>query len=236
MIRSKSFIVGCTLAALLSLGMIVASQSASAFDAAADFSTNSNPNGVWSYGWSSTLGGTFNTYTNVDVTPPGFERRYSGLSFDGWPGVERNSTGSNVFDASTLNDLQAGQLALVPGAGGQDSIVRWTAPAAGTFSIATSFIETEQDANSVDVHVLTNNVSIFNAIMSGFGNPTSFAAVVTVQLGETIDFVVGPNGFQPDDTTGLSATVVPEPGTVLLVGLGVGGLVVTQSRRKKSTP
>jgi hypothetical protein len=29
------------------------------FNAAADFSATKNPNGVWSYGWSPTLGGTF---------------------------------------------------------------------------------------------------------------------------------------------------------------------------------
>lgn len=33
------------------------------YDAAADFSPTSNPNGVWSYGWSATLGGAFQLYT-----------------------------------------------------------------------------------------------------------------------------------------------------------------------------
>ena len=39
------------------------------YDAAADFSPTNNPNGVWSYGWSSSLGSTFNldvSSTTVD--------------------------------------------------------------------------------------------------------------------------------------------------------------------------
>src|SRR3974377_1091628 len=34
------------------------------YDAAGEFSTNSNPNGHWSYGWSATLGGALTLYTD----------------------------------------------------------------------------------------------------------------------------------------------------------------------------
>ena len=38
------------------------------YDAVKDFSIQSNPNGVWSYGWESTLGSTLNLYTVTDTT------------------------------------------------------------------------------------------------------------------------------------------------------------------------
>jgi hypothetical protein len=41
------------------LGLLLASAAqATTFDIHTDFSTASNPNGVWSYGYSTTLGGT----------------------------------------------------------------------------------------------------------------------------------------------------------------------------------
>ncbi len=39
---------------------------ASAFDVAADFSPTQNPNGVWTYGYSTTSGSPFITYVDFD--------------------------------------------------------------------------------------------------------------------------------------------------------------------------
>ena len=48
--------------ASLGSGLTAASEVAS-YDLSRDFSIASNPNGVWSYGWKSTLTGAFNIFT-----------------------------------------------------------------------------------------------------------------------------------------------------------------------------
>lgn len=40
------------------------------FNVASDFSLTNNPNGAWRYGWSSSLGSSFNLYNNVGKLTP----------------------------------------------------------------------------------------------------------------------------------------------------------------------
>ncbi len=191
-----------------------------AFDAASEFSASVNPNGVWSYGWSTNLGSAFQLYTTTDVEN-GFDRWTGNLSLDGHPSVYHNGTGSTITVPSTLQTLQAGQLAEHPGSGGQYALVRWTAPTAGNFSITTSFFGVDQNGASVDVHVLRNSIAIFNGTVTGFNVPTSFFTNIVVGAGDTIDFAVGygSNGTYFDDLTGLSAEIIPEPTTLLLTAV-----------------
>src|SRR5437867_3773982 len=84
-------------------------------DLVADFSIGSNPNGNWSYGWSETLGGTFNldptsTSSHLGTGLSGWE---SGLGGEGNPWVLYNGTGSPASVAPT-EAIQPGQLALNP--------------------------------------------------------------------------------------------------------------------------
>src|SRR5436305_3221564 len=49
------------------------------YDLSADFSTNANPGGAWSYGWKSTLDGAFTLYARH-----GFELQDGGGQWDYW--------------------------------------------------------------------------------------------------------------------------------------------------------
>src|SRR6266478_201865 len=60
MTTSKKSALISTVATLLSLVVITLPGTASAFSAAADFSSSNNPNGAWSYGYTYGLGATFN--------------------------------------------------------------------------------------------------------------------------------------------------------------------------------
>src|SRR5688572_30814970 len=42
--------------------------SGATYDLSSQFSLSSNPNGVWSYGWSPTIGGTFTSITSKQAT------------------------------------------------------------------------------------------------------------------------------------------------------------------------
>ena len=209
---------------------------ASAYDVGADFSTASNPNGVWSYGWSTTLGAAFNLDTSNTTSAygqSGLGGWFSSQTAEGNPDALHNSTASPITIGSTT--YQPGQLTLNPNDknASEYSVVRWTAPSSGSFSIAATFSGASSIGDSVDVHILRNGVSIFDSIV--FPNPTSYSAAQNLTAGDTIDFAVGfgSNGNDHEDTTTLAATIVPEPGTSGLVGAGLGCLFVLGFLKRK---
>src|ERR1700689_3164797 len=75
---------------LLCLMVIALPHAALADDASADFSTSNDPNGAWSYGWSTTLGSAFtldasNTTAAYGLT--GLGGWFAGVSPEGVPSV-----------------------------------------------------------------------------------------------------------------------------------------------------
>ena len=104
-----------------------------------------------------------------------------------------------------------------PGPNGERSVVRWTAPAAGTYQIAAIFrgLRLDNCGQTVDVHVLHNGTELYRADISSGRDVRSFLGTRTVDVGDTVDFQVGPG---PDsyvcDSTGLKATIGPAVETV----------------------
>jgi hypothetical protein len=218
---------------------------ATIYDVAADFSATNNPNGVWRYGWSSTLTSDLNLYPD-----PG--KFYDDIDFwvdfghtDGSPpNVAHNGTGITNDTHNTITWLP-GQFSLHPGNIGEYSHACWTAPYAGTFDIASTFTGIDKGTygnppgywgTTTDVHVLhksgDNSISLFDGAVNGFGNTSSFSTTVSAGMGDIIDFAVGYGSNQnyTCDTTALSATIVPEPATICLLGLG--GLLLRRKRSK----
>src|SRR5262249_39070695 len=163
-------------------------------DPAADFSATNNPNGVWSYGWSATLGGTFNlnrdraTLEGIDF----WQGNQGGIR--GEPAVDHNGTAMPLVLAGTVL-FQPGQLGLHPGPHGEFSVLRWTAPEAGIITLAATFFGMDfLYLTSTDVHVLYNGRSIFNSFVEGFGTQSQTGFTIpslSVVAGDTIDFAVG---------------------------------------------
>ncbi len=227
MTTSKKSMLVSTFATLLTLVVLARPSAAQSYNAATDFSAVSNPNGAWSYGYTSTLGSAFildttNTASYLGTALSGWE---GFTSSDGIPYVLKNGSGSPVTLVNTT--YAPGQLAEHPGKQGQYVDVRWTAPFSGTFSLAATFSGLSSLGDSVDVHILHNGVSIFNSTVFGSPSPTSYSGLQGIVAGDTIDFVAGfgSDGNYDDDTTGLSASIVPEPGTLGLVGMGLGCLL-----------
>ena len=227
-----------TFTMLLCLVVVALPHAALAYDVSADFSTSANPNSVWSYGWSTTLGSAFNLDTSNTTAAYGLTGLggwFSGQSAEGVPDVLRNNTANPILLAPFTN-FQPGQLTLNMFQTTY-SVVRWTAPSTGQFSIAATFSAVSTIGGTTDVHVQRNGVSIFDSAVNGFPSPTSYTGTVNLVSGDHIDFAVGfgSNGNDHEDTTALGATIVavPEPGTLALVSTALGCLLPLRFRKRK---
>ena len=105
---------------------------------------------------------------------------------------------------------------------GQYSLVRFVAPAAGTYKISANFEGIHYGLSTTDVHVLHNDKSLFDADIDGYGGDPAFHKVqgasptaeysgqIKMKANDTITFAVGygKDKTNSGDTTGLFARVV----------------------------
>ncbi len=232
--------------ALLLVGVAQSRAGNIIYDPAAAFSTTNNPNGVWSYGWSHTLGSAFIPDTDF-VLSSGLSAWLGDQSADGTPGIAYNGTGSPISIPGTIVTYPTGGLAEHPGPAGQDALLRFTAPSSGNYSIAGNFSGFDRAPTTTDVHVLVDGVSEFDGNVGGYGPSSAVPFLIDLPLktGDIIDFAVGvgSDGSNHNDTTGLAATITefgtgttPEPASLTLLGIGaVGALGYAWRRRKQTT-
>jgi hypothetical protein len=189
--------------------------SAQVYNAELDFSATSNPNGVWQYGYKTTLTGSF---------IPMLQATSSVFGVEGWningsdmintaPFVMHNFTGGvvNITSVHMPNNV----LNLHPGPLGQNAVVRWTVPASGLYSL-NGFFQGIDDNTTTDDHIILNNAtSLFSDNINGFNDVKNFGLVQNLQTGDTVDFSVGvgSNGTYFGDSTGFNAQmqIIPEP-------------------------
>jgi len=233
MSSSKKSTLISSFTGLLCLAAAGLPSAAQTYNVVGDFSISSNPNGAWSYGSSTGLAAAF-----IPSSIP--SNNVVGLPLEGWLGTVDgfypyqllNTSAHNVTNANTV--YQPGQLGLHPGPQGQYSVVRWTAPLSGTFSINATFSGLSLLGDSTDVHIFLDGVSIFNSTVNGTPAPTSYSGLQSIVAGDRIDFVVGNggNGYT-EDTTALTATIVPEQTTLGLVGMSLGCLFSLRFFKRK---
>ena len=219
---------------------VVAAQAQTVYDPAVQFSSTSNPTGVWSYGYTTTLGDAFFNLATYYHDPDGLDSwRYSPSSN---PQVLHNpTTGTITPPDSPTQFFDAGSVGLHPGQNGELAIFRFTALSAGDYQIVGKFYGDDNHPTTTDVHVLVNGVSVFDSAVGSFGfvTGTSFDITATLGLGGTIDFAVGygSNGNYAFDATGLSAqvTAIPEPSTyAALFSLSALGFAAYCRRRRRT--
>jgi RHS repeat-associated protein len=179
-------------------------------NAVSDFSATQN-NGIWKYGYKTLSGSTFNAF-------PSHANLFGG-GLDSWspgyccPMITRNATGTTYTYPGAPSVVQpADVLNLHPGPSGEKSVVRWTAPAAGTYTISGRFQGIDTAGTTTDVTILHNTTAVFAGNINGYGNQVTFAVTRTVAAGDTIDFQVGygSNNSYGSDSTGLSVTITPQ--------------------------
>ncbi len=187
---------------------VIVSQPAE-FNARNDFLlTQGGTNGIWSYGY--TANATSNPitlYPNGAVDPARANtERWNDNSLGAVPGIYRNPFAATVTYSPIVQPSEL--LNLHPGVGGQRSVVRWTAPAAGTFLVNGVFQGLEN--TSSDVKIIKNETeTLFDELINGNRVQRPFSFTVTVAAGDKIDFSVGwgSNGNGLSDSTGLAVTI-----------------------------
>ncbi len=180
---------------------------------AADPAVSFNPTfngGAFTYGWAPALGGTFTAFTNHNTD--GFGLQYWDFATN-QARVSRNGTGvaKNIGSNTTV---QPGDLVLLPGSTTPYVIVRYTAPAAGSYAINARF--TRRSTNTffgADVAVVQGTSVLWSRWISvDMGGLASVSTSVTLAKNDVVDFAVGPaDGSNNSDAIALDATIDLEP-------------------------
>lgn len=219
----------------LSLGLAMATVSAVAapgWDLAPDYVTIANPNGAWSYGAVTTSPAyAFSTLAWNPAT------NSYGVAQVGNTFIYKNVSGSSDYGIGN------GKVSLESDWG--NAAVRWTAPAAGTYSFTVAVGgSTVSQLNGYG----NNFASEAGVKVNGLDEPaTSYVATSTSKLkqwsftvalapGDMVDTFVLNLGFANggNTQTDISVSAVPEPASALLLGLGIGALALRRHRKAAS--
>ncbi len=156
------------------------SAQATEYNLAADYSTNSNPNGTWTYGWD---------FANQ---PPGGGIRYLTLSGDAWV----STNGVAIYkEVSGETVLQSSDTA--------SAMVRWTAP--NDIGRASIRIEGELPPTEIGIEIRRGLGVILSVT-----NTHVFSVNLLVEPGEQIDFVVVDPSGASTKTLDLTITTIAE--------------------------
>jgi hypothetical protein len=218
------------------------------YNLATDFSIASNPNGVWSYGYETTLGGPLILY-NTPSTSNGI--RYwnsSTVNVTGDPTVFFNPTNAPITVGTYT--VPAGLAAFHPGSLDEYSVYRFTAPTTGLYTLTSSYGTIDRNRGVTDLHVLLNNLPIFASCL-GNAPPTCpqsaqfNPAPLALTAGAIVDFAIGfgqpqaTNNYLFDSTAIIAqfTTPIAVPGPIAGAGLpalfGLAGAWFV--RRRKQT-
>ncbi len=219
------------IAALIAVGAASNVNADTTYNMVTGFSNTSNPNGVWTYEYNGTA---FTDAQGISSALPGW---YNGGTQPNSIVILQNVTGS-AFVNLTVTD-PTNTLYLDPQSG--SVAVLFTAPSAGTYTIAGNFLGIDKFENSHPVSILDNGLVVWSGTIASYGTDDSFNFAETLKAGDTISFDMGTGSggscFYCNLGTALSGTVTeasttatPEPGTVGLTIIGIGFLLVTRKR------
>jgi hypothetical protein len=222
-----------TFVAFATCGWTASYNPATAFEAG--FTSSTNPNGVWSYGYSSGFTSSVTLFTNT--VQGGFDSSNEQLwltqsiNVGDSPAVEYNN-GAAFNDGNVA--AAANQLLLVAGIKGQYADLIFTAPAAGTYSLVGSFTGDQVKIGDF-VGIVSNGAVVFNSTVTSEGQIVAFNDSVTLAAGNTVVFSVGPDGGLQNVGLNLTAsTATPEPSSGVLLGTALIALIAfNQTKRSQ---
>jgi len=218
--------MGRIAAIVMFLGVLAQAQTT--FDLSSDFSLQENPHKLWQYGYSETNSLAPDQFRLDKYSDEGSPIVFwhpdasKGPGPGYYPYVAYNTTKqSQAWPSPNGWVVRGGEVAMEASNSGQYSLVRFVAPAAGTYKISAQF-EGVHVWSTTDVHVLHNGTSLFDADIDGYGGDPAFRKVegasptaaysgqIEMKANDTVTFAVGygKNKTNSGDTTGLFARVV----------------------------
>ena len=163
------------------------------YDAVKDFSLNSNPNGVWSYGSLDKYGDPLTLYTTAMTNCAGESESIWGEPDCNTPWVLHNDSNQTIcFESICVPPYVLHMDIGNNGAGPFITVLRWTTPQTGTYLFVAM-------AEGLDWYAPTNAAFriIYNSkkqlawlAISSYEVPTIFRHQLTLSAGDTIDFAV----------------------------------------------
>jgi hypothetical protein len=204
--------------------LLCASASAQAWDAANNWSTPSNPNGVWSYGEFNSS----NTFIPLvyDPTKTEYDWNYSALD------------GAQIWEnpnSYAEQGIGAGQISLNSAYG--TGVVRFTAPTTAdySFDIQIGGSEASEFGGSGNVLAQYGTVAVngtAEARSSFIDNLGIWTFSAPLTAGDTVDAYVIANGTSASTDTALTFGVnaVPEPASYVVLSLGALGFLIRRKR------
>jgi len=193
--RTRKSLYSLTLVAALVCSL--RASDVTSYDLNRDFSIVSNPNGVWSYGWKSTLDGSF--------TPLPLSRSYvdRGVPLEEWllaegqvPLVQHNASTNLTYDNGELT-YPPGAVSLLAGfdtAPQNYCVVRFTVPtsSSGPFRFE-NVIESRHygaAARDTQYHVVVNGVEILGTNLPA-NSKAGYTNTLSLVAGDTVDLAAG---------------------------------------------
>lgn len=182
-----------------------------AFDFLPGYTAGKNPNACWTYGWTTDLSGRLSIFPKAGISPldNNPQQWYDPSNDNGRsPAVTRNQNGD--FDNGNVT-WPAGAL-LLTGCGSDGhsyAHVIWTAPKRGRYLVSSTFYAAQNNI-SADVHIFVRSRQVFSKIFNKNGIKYSFVKEFSLDVGDEIDFVSGPNGqfYLHPAHTGLNAQII----------------------------
>jgi hypothetical protein len=180
------------------------------YDAAADFSIASNPNGVWSY----LVNGAPLSFTMNPCSIPGTVCWWNGgTTYPNASFITENQSNQPVQTNNTV-EIPAGAFDMDPE--GNSLTMDWTAPAAGTWYVSGFFFGMDSVSMPHPAEVtLDSSTTLFATTINGFGNVTNFSFALALNAGDVIGFEVD-HGLNNGAflSTGFDAAIATTPITV----------------------
>jgi trimeric autotransporter adhesin len=213
--------IEAVLVASISMGLAAgqtthAATQTTAYNAVTDFSLSANPNGVWSY---LSNGSLLSSAVIGSGSTAGWNTWSDGKTLPNYADIGANVSGNTLIISNSIVMPTNVLLQMDPEAT-SNVTVRFTAPAAGIYSIVGNFLGIDTNQKSHPVDIMHNGVAIFTNTISAFNQIDPFNLTATLSAGDFIDFVneTGSTTYE-DLSTGLSVTITTSavPPTVTAV-------------------
>ncbi len=180
------------------------------YSAVNDFSLDSNPNGVWTYSYTTNGGQTLLNQTIAAADDPETtDYWWNGLAHPDSAYVGRNVSGGTESYLTIVDPVNF--LRFDPQSE-TSADATFTAPIAATYSITGSFLGIDTNEVSHDVQILVNGNVVFNELIDAYADSQPFDLTESLASGSTVDFAVDTNPTNYNNlSTGLAATITAEP-------------------------